>query len=441
MEGMEAVLDAPETIEVESQEGVSTGESGKSNQEGQQAQTDDPYSSKASKEYSQWLKGLKDSDPANAKYARLAKDNHGTLFALKQMEPRGFDGVRETYALLDSVVHGELKGRAALGAIQDELRSIQQTDERLLSGDVEALQDLGDDFMQKALPKLAGPILDMVRQNDPAAYAAAVLPHFVDAIAKSDLVANYNSMVDVLTEQPPKWLTEGQKAQWVEERIGKITSLASGMGTWLNAQAAKVGELPRMAQGAKPGQATKTPEQQQLEQYQKQEEQQHWKTNINPKLDDHANKKFDELYRPFAKRLRLDANATNALKKEFVNGVTSKANANSAYSSQMQRYNGMKKPDPSTVLNFAKVEFDRHAKTVFESAVNQRYGSFLRGRPNTAAQTTASKPNGAIAPKTGVRIVTVKPSAEQIDYRATKPDMIHDKIYVLKDGTRVQVRR
>src|SRR5271170_3222105 len=105
---------------------------------------DDPYSSKASREYSQWLKALREekaNDPTAAKFARLSKDNHARLYQLQQMEPRGIDGVRETYALLDSVMHGELKGRDAIGALQDEIRAVQEMDQAILSGDAAALEN------------------------------------------------------------------------------------------------------------------------------------------------------------------------------------------------------------------------------------------------------------------------------------------------------------
>ena len=77
--------------QVEQQDGAEQNEGG----EGQRTERDDPYSSKASREYSQWLKGLRDSgDPQAAKFARLAKDNHGEMFALRQLEKQGLNGVR-----------------------------------------------------------------------------------------------------------------------------------------------------------------------------------------------------------------------------------------------------------------------------------------------------------------------------------------------------------
>ena len=122
----------------------------------------DPYAPKGSREYAQWLREQREKagdDPQANKYLRLSKDNHSRLYQLQQMEPKGIDGVREKYAVLDSVVHGELKGIEAIGALQDELRGVQEIDERLFSGDATALKEMGDEFVAQALPKLAGPIL------------------------------------------------------------------------------------------------------------------------------------------------------------------------------------------------------------------------------------------------------------------------------------------
>ena len=98
MDGADAVLEPVDSgfeAEVGTPDGESSAELSAQTPDSQQATPDDPYSSKSSKEYSAWLKGLKDADPeVNGKFARLSKDNHARLYQLQQMEPRGLDGVR-----------------------------------------------------------------------------------------------------------------------------------------------------------------------------------------------------------------------------------------------------------------------------------------------------------------------------------------------------------
>ena len=120
---MEAMMDAgavEEVIEpVESTESTPV-----------EVESDDPYSSKASRAYSEWLKNQRElhkDDPMAAKFLRQSKDNHARLYGLMQREPRGVQGVQETYAALDSIIYdhaerGQLKGLEAANAIQSELR-------------------------------------------------------------------------------------------------------------------------------------------------------------------------------------------------------------------------------------------------------------------------------------------------------------------------------
>lgn len=436
------VMEAVETIEapeIESSEDLSNHESGGEHQEEQQ--TDDPYAPKGSREYSQWLKAQQErlgDDPNSKKFLRLSKDNHARLYQLQQLEPRGIDGIRERYAAVDSVVHGELKGVEAINALQDELRGVQEIDGRLLAGDATALRDLGEDFTTKSLPQLAGPILDMVRENNPEAYSKAVLPHFVDALKSSDLVRDFNGMIDVLNQVPPAYLTADQKQAWAADQLKNIMGLAGNMGKWLNAQATKAGELPKPGvQTTKPGQTDLSPEQKELEERRKGDETAHWQQNITPKLDAHADKRFDELMRPFDKRLRLSKEARADLKQAVVQGVTAKAKANKGYVDQIGRYHATKKADPATVVNYAKVEFDKHAETTLKALVTQRYGSFLNGKPaNGALKPVPGSKTGPVAP--GVQIVSVKP--KNIDFKATPLGWLHEKKYKTTDGKVVQWR-
>ena len=428
------VMDAVDTGEVEVQSAEQT-ESTEQTQESQQE--DDPYAPKGSREYAQWLKEMREAakdDPRAAKFLRLSKDNHARLYQLQQMEPRGVEGIREKYAALDSVMHGELKGIEAVNALQDELRGVQEIDERLFSGDAEALKEMGDEFMQQALPKLAGPILEMVRQSNPEAYASAMLPHFVDALRSSDLVANHNAIVDILNEQPPKWLPPERKAEWIEDNKARLAERIGANSAWLNAQAKKAGELPK--QQAQMGR-TAEGKPSELDTLRKEQETQHWNTNITPKLDQHADKTFSELFRPYEKRLRLSEAAKTDLKSAFVAGIVKKSGANPVYASQIKRYHSQSKPDPATVLNFAKVEFDKHAKNSLEGLVKQRYGSFLNGKQAATVQPI----NGTkkVPAQPGVQIVTVKPA--NIDHKNTPLEWLHQKKYRLTDGKVVQLQR
>lgn len=411
--------------------GQSSGEQEPQGTENQTTEAD-PYSKQGSREYTQWLKSLREA-PENARFARIAKDNHFRLSQLMQMEPKGLDGVREKYALFDSITHGELKGVEALGAIQDELRSVAEVDELLAAGDPRALEALGDEF-NEGLAKLTPTILDRVRESNPEAYNAAVLPHFVEALRTSPLVSDFNGVVDALEEEPPAWLNADQKGAWAQDRMGRVVALVARMGKWLNAQAEHAKKDSPDPKGAKA-----QPKQNEREQnFEKSQRDHHWRTNIQPGLDKHAQQKFAELFRPYAKRLRLDSTATQALRQAFISGVVDRAKGNRDYMSQIERYRAARNPDPSSVLNYAKVEFDKHAEATLKALVNERYKPFLNGRPQSQPA-PASVKRPPVSP--GVQITTVKPASADIDFRRTPIDWIHQRKYMLKTGKVVQVRQ
>jgi hypothetical protein len=429
----EAVLEEPEI----SQETGESGEISESTPAVAEA-TEDAYSPKAAREYSQWLKGLKEASPDNAKFVRMAKDAFSHNFALNQMDKKGLDGVRERYALLDSVIHndperGELKGTEAIAAIQDTLREYADIDERIARGDATAI-DAFDDAMKAGIVKMAPAILDMARQTDHEVYAAAVLPHFVEQLKSSDLVRNYNGLVDVLNEQMPNWLPEDKKQAWQADKMQRVLGLAGGMGNWLNAQADKV-------KGFTPGEAKlngKSAFDQREQQFNQREQDHHWNTNIGPKLDAHASTRFTELFRPFATRLKLDIPTTNALKMEFSKRVSGEVAKDKGYMDQLKRYRAMKNPDPATVTNFGKVNFDKHAKTTLEALVKERYNPFLSGKPGPKPGSTPSK---GPSPSIGVQTVSVRPAEGTYDPRGRTEDDIYKDIFRLKNGKVVRYAR
>jgi len=416
----------------------------------QTAQTQQPepeFSSKTAREFSQWLRGIKDAnpnDPNVSKFARMAKDAYSRQYALNQLDQKGLDGVRERYAILDSVIHndperGELKGAEAIAALQDSAREVQELDELLASGDPRALESFGEDF-NEGLAKLAPAILDRVRETNPEAYMETILPHFVQALATSPLVANYNSMVDVLNEQMPAWLPDDKKQAWADDRLKRIIGMAGNMGAWLNGQADKATKLPQGQ--SKQGAAGKTVDRQtQREQeFNQREQDQHWNTNISTKLDQHAGIRFQELFRPYAKRLHLDNATTMALKGEFSRRVASTAAKDKTYMDQVKRYRAQRNPDPATVVNYAKVQFDKHAKTVMDALVNERYKPFLSGKTRTPSTTGNGQPSRPTPVSPGVEVRSVKPPMDEIDHKNTPLNWIHERKYRLNNGRIVQVR-
>lgn len=435
------------------QEGGEAGAQGnQQNQAGDQGGADDgPYSTKTSKEFSNALKAWRDSSPEGAKFARMAKDDHARLFQLHQLEPEGIDGVKAKYALLDSIVHGEAKGLDAVTRMQEQIEAYGRVDQLIAAGDPTALDELGDDF-NEGLAKLTPSILERVAAQNPEAYAAAVLPHFVEALKNSPLVSGYNALVDTLNEAPPTWLTADQKGQWMADRMQRVIQHASGMGQWLNAQAeAAKGKGAKVGLDGKPtqGKQQANPLDEREKAITQREQAEYWQKSIFPETDKIAVKTFTELFKPYEKRLKFDQERTQGLLNDFVKGVQDKMLAKKAdgspsdYSKQIQRYHGQKNPDAKAVTNFWSVEFNRHAKTVMQGLIDSRYKPFLDGKPNNPA--ASAKPNNPGSAQPGqskqMQYVSVKPSPDSYDATKRSVKDIYDDVYRLRDGRVVKYKR
>lgn len=416
MDGMDAVLDQPVEQSTES-----TG-SEQSTQQETQRQADD-------KAYRDYIKGLRE-DPEN-KFARRLKDDFGRLQGIRQINPKGIDGIRADYEAWKGVAHGDKTGIEAVQSIQESLAESQATLDAIAGGDMSALPE----DQQEGVLRMAPSIIDHLADTNPDAYAALLTPHFWQAIESSPLAQYYSGMVDVLNEKPPEWLTKEQIPQWTIEHVGRITAQVRGMGQWFTELKAKAGE----AQGTKTqgtGETRQTTQETGNKQF--------WEQSVYPQTNQHAEDTFNRELRPWAEKLakagiRLSDAKKQALAQEMVKGVSALAGKNSAYMNQMKRFNSQRSPDSASVVSTFKSEFNRHAKSVLEGLIRRDYGQILDKGTKTVTKpvTTATK---ATPVQTGVKTVSVKPSRERIDFQRTPTDWIYQNKWRLKDGTVVQYR-
>jgi hypothetical protein len=425
-------IDASTDVDLEAEpietEGAEPAES--TEQEPQQTtdQPDSPYTTKFSREMRAALKAWETANPESARFAKQARDNHARLFALTQLEPKGIDGVREKYALLNSLAVGDSKGIEAVTAMQERLAGVEEVDEMLASGNPKAFDALGPDF-DAGLAKLAPAYLDRVKASDPAAYEAAILPHFVSQLAQSDLVREYNALVDVLNAQDDPRFDDATKMKFAISQLTK-------MERWMNGLAGKVGEI-------KPNGQVNTQQselEQQRTELERERQQIHWDTKIKPLALQYENQTFNSLLDPYQKRLRLDDGAKADLLQAFKNGLENAGLRDKEYMRQMKIYQGQRNPDPNAVANYVKNAINKHSKTVLEGLVKARYGSFLAGKPQTQVRVTTNsgKPAGPVEPNVEIR--TVKPPMSEIDHQRTPIEWLAQKKYRLYSGKIIQVR-
>ncbi|MFZ1013450.1 MAG: hypothetical protein WAN28_08910, partial [Terracidiphilus sp.] len=288
------VIDAPE-VEVEPVEAEV--EQPAEKPEEQPTDDKDPYTTKFSREMRAALKEW-GNDPRFAKFANQARDNHARLFALNQLEPRGIDGIRERYQLLDSLALGEQRGPEALTAMQEQFQQIEQLDNMILASDPKAFESLGPEMMT-GLAKLTPHFLDQAEKINPDAVNAAILPRLIRELASGGIIKEFNDLIDVLNAQNDPRFDDKTKMQFARQQLAK-------MGERFNGLHKKAGEI------AAPAQPKDTPDR--LEQ---ERQQFHWDSKIKPEASTFENKKFDELFAPYDKRLKLSETAKADLLGSF----------------------------------------------------------------------------------------------------------------------------
>jgi hypothetical protein len=402
-------------------------ESQQQSQDAQQAQrkADD-------KAYADYVKGLRE-DPNNP-HSRRLKDDWGRLQALRQIDPKGIEGIRERYETLNGVAHGDKTGIDAVTSIQEALAESQTTLDAISQGDFSVL---GEDQVDGVL-RMAPSMLEHLSESNPDAYSALLLPHFVEGLKSSALYSSLNGLLGTLNEKPPSWLTKEQIPQWTLEHVGKVSEHAQKMAQWFQAQDDRVKQLggkdnnaPRGTPAEKAQSGTTNAE--------------FWEKSVHPQTNQHAEETFNKELRPWSEKLqkagiRLSDAKKQALAQEMVRDISAAAKKNPAYTGQMKRFNSQRSPDSASVISTFKSEFNRHAKTVMEALIRRDYGQVLDkggAKPTVKASQNGSKPAPVAS---GVKAVSVKPDRNSIDFQRTPTDWIYLNKYRLKDGSVVQYR-
>lgn len=438
MDGLDAgVMDTPEldTPDEQPEEELGNAEGGLEPEPDTEQPEDEAasgeFTTKFGREYRAWLNGLKQTNPEAAKFVKQARDSYGREFALKQLEPRGIDGIREKYALLDTLNHGEAKGSEAITAMQQSLQEWDDFDQAILSGDPKAFEGITPEF-DAGMAKLAPQYLDRVAKSDPAAFESAILPHVANMLGNNDALKQFNYLVDIF---------DGKYGQLDGQTLyARTIECLSKMGKSFN-------ELGQKAVEARTP-ASIDPKISQVDQrsaaLDQREQKMHWDTKIEPKVQAHEKSTFDKLFDPYQKRLKLgDAQKAGAF-KAFHQGIITAAQGDQDFQRQYKLYKSQKSPDAAAVANFINVALSKYGKTAMDELVKDRYEPFLNGtRKAQQNGKPGTRPQGPVEPHVEVR--SVKPPMHEIDHQNTPLDWTAmsypgGRKYRLLSGKVVQVR-
>ncbi len=379
------------------------------------AEEDKEEAGPGSREFREWLKRL-EATPESQKFAKQVRADFYKAQQIAELDPEGINGIRQKYALLESV-----GGAEAVTELQERAAESDALDQALGTGDPRALDVLGPEF-DAGLAKLAPAFLDRVQRADPEAFSAAMLPHLMTTLAGAPLTADLSRMVEVMN------------AAHLDDKakLDSVSRLLRSIAQFYRSTEEKAASLKS---------APIDPERRAFEQersrFEQQQQQAHWSNNIIPQVAGYEKQKLEEAFRPFAAKLRLDAAATEDLFSAFRARLKELGQADAAYIKQMGIYHKQKNPDPGTVANFVKAAINRYYKTVVDGVVKARYGRFL-GAAQTPQRRALPAARQAAARGGAPTLVSVKPSPDQIDYRRTPEADQWKGIYTLKNGNRVK---
>ena len=363
------------------------------------------------------LKEFRDLKPENAPIARQLNDAFGRYTAYKQEFPT-VASAREARVLLDAV-----GGNDGLATLQQTVKSVNDTDQALYSGDGRVIKTLYEDMKAaghpEALTKLAGPYLDLLQEVDPKGFVEAYKPYLLGALQQSNFPGVVQDLMKVLSSEKPD--------------IATLKAIVEDMQGWYS-------NLDKAVEGSK--KTSIDPERQAFEkertefQTQKQTEFQNsvataCETTNNRELGTELGK---YLRNPYFKTLSKEGKSDlgYGLKQQLF----SELKADKAYQSQMDAFFSVPNPDKAKIQQYHDSKVKTMAPRIVKSVVERRYPGYnakVAPKPAVAAKTGVTQ---AAQPQTKPRFLTSRPPQEQLDL-SKDPDrylMISGRGYLKSTG-------
>lgn len=370
---------------------------------------------KSTKAYRDAIKAWRDSvkdNPEMFKHAKRAYDDHGRLLAIQQLEPKGVDGVREVYNLIQSA-----GGPQAITDMQTKVAESDQQNELWSRGDPKAFEAIPPEW-DKGLAKLAPQYLDRIQKADPDAYASAMLPRLMGELNNTVLPQSIDAVIDAL-----------QSATGTpEEKLATIRRAMGAVSGWWNQQEQHVAKL-KSAPKIDPAQDEFA---QQRTQFEKERSDHFWKTQVWDEMVPKQNSAIEEALKSYQARLKLPETTYKKLVADCNAALNLEAGKDPKFEDPMKLHRSAKTPNASQIKSHVQFYINKYAKPVVDRVVDERYGNFLKSRPGPKpGVATPARPTGPGAPIT----VASKPATNTVDWNATKRDGdIYKHVYVLTNG-------
>jgi hypothetical protein len=402
------------TVETTTEVGNETTDSGKEGAEGktevaagdktEATKEELPGTESTPQEVRKALKAFKDADPKNS---AMVKQLHGA-FERHEAYKAEFPTVQEAREAKQFIEN--IGGYEGFEQLQNTLKSVEESDHLLYSGDAKLLDNIYEDMKsegkQDAFGKLASPFLDKLKDVDKKAYYATLTPHYVESLERAklpDVIAALTNLAEVGDEKS----------------VAEIKAIVADMGDWfgkLKGEAAKAKQAP-------------TPEQLALkadrEKFEK--EQQEFKTNqtkefqsaVGKEAETTSNNMLGKHLTPFLKSAYFKGFSRENLRPlaaEIQRNLRDELSSDKAYQTQMKALWGAKTPDKGKILQYHKTKVETMADRIVRSAVQRMYPDHAKGGSAAGRIAAANQKKEQTQKQDAVAVASGKPV-----YVAVKP--------------------
>ncbi len=347
------------------------------------------------------LKAFRDLDPKNAPLARELNDSYGRWQAAKQVFPGGVTEMRNVKAFVDA--NGGIEG---LTSLHETIKSVNETDELLYSGDPRVLDNIIEDMRREnkleSFSKLAGPFLEKLRGLDEKSYFNTLKPHFYQGLVDTGVPDVVSKISKFLTGEKPD----------LESAKGLLTEFSN----WLNGLRDSVERTDKSK--LDPDRQAFEKERSDFQSAQKKE----FNDSVASAADKYNNESLGTALKPFLKlpffkNLTGNRDALLDLAGGIKTRLFNELKSDKTYQAQMNAFFAQKTPDKAKISQYHNAKVDTIAQRIVKQVIETRYPDYSKrtavaARPAAPVAKPTTEPGAAPKPE----FVKSKPDGETIDW-------------------------
>jgi hypothetical protein len=369
------------------------------------------------------LRAFRDSSPENAAIAQQLSKDFSRFEAFRQV----FPDVKSAQAAQATIQ--TIEGLGGVAGVQQFKAEIEEVDEMLAAGDVAAVDKLAE-VAGEGFDKIAVGMIDKLETTNPAAYAAAIRPHLVKAIAGTGLSGAFDGVIQALQMSKEEGATAAFKDKYEKQALKGLANIHQFLS--------ELGKpVEQSATTPDPNAAKLTAREQAVAAA----EAQAFNTTVSNQASPAMNASLKKALTPYVAKLSREQRAD--LTQGVYDEIAKLVNADKDYQQQKDSLFKAKKKDAAKIAQLMSNKFDSVVAQATKSVYSRRHG---KGTPAVKAAVKPGTPGAkAVVPAKGAGslaspiLVKEKPAYNDVDWGRTDEKMTMHGIRVLKTGKVVKV--